>query len=262
MIPQHSSALFISDIHLTPSMPLTAQRFFDFCEKEASTVEAVFILGDLFEYWVGDDANINSPFQLEVKRALLNLSGHSKTYYLHGNRDFLIGADFLTKTGMTLIPDPSKVVISDDEFILSHGDVLCTADAGYQIFRSWVHKAWLQKIFLRMPVKWRRKIANNLRSNSTAKYQRASRYTPDIARIKANVTQNACAALIKELGVAKLIHGHTHMPARHHESQGELDWQRWVLSDWDLDHPESVLPKASALQIDENGIRYIDLVKS
>ncbi len=262
MIPQHSSALFISDLHLTPSMPLTAQRFFDFCEKEASNVEAVFILGDLFEYWVGDDANVNSPFQQEVKRTLLALSSRVKTYYLHGNRDFLIGADFLLRTGMTLIPDPSKILICGDEFVLSHGDMLCTADVGYQIFRSWVHKPWLQTVFLKMPVKWRRNIANNLRSNSTAKYQRASRYTPDIARIRTNVTQNACAALMKDQAATKLIHGHTHMPARHHESQGEYDWQRWVLSDWDLDHPESILPKASALQIDENGIRYLDLVKS
>ena len=130
-------------------MPLTAQRFFDFCEKDAPKVEAVFILGDLFEYWVGDDAALHSPFQQEVKRALATLSTKVKTYYLHGNRDFLIGSRFLSKTGMTLITDPSKIAIAGKEYVLCHGDSLCTADTGYQIFRAWVRKPWVQKLFLR-----------------------------------------------------------------------------------------------------------------
>ena len=102
-------------------MPLTAQRFFDFCEKEAREVEAVFILGDLFEYWVGDDANAQSPFHSEVKNALTGLSSRVKTYYMHGNRDFLVGISFLKKTGMTLLTDPCTVQIAGDEYILSHG---------------------------------------------------------------------------------------------------------------------------------------------
>ena len=97
MSEQFSSALLISDLHLTPSMPLTAQRFFDFCEKDAAKVEAVFILGDLFEYWVGDDTATLSPFQQEVRRAIATLSTKVKTYYMHGNRDFLVGADYLKK---------------------------------------------------------------------------------------------------------------------------------------------------------------------
>ena len=99
-------------------MPLTAQRFFDFCEKDAAQAEAVFILGDLFEYWVGDDASSQSPFQQEVKRALANLSTKTKTYYLHGNRDFLVGPAFLKKTGMTLLPDPSMVEIAGKRYLL------------------------------------------------------------------------------------------------------------------------------------------------
>ena len=99
MIPQHKSALLISDLHLTPSMPLTAQRFFDFCEKDAPQVEAVFILGDLFEYWIGDDAASSSPFLREVKNAIANLSTKTKTYDMHGNRDFLVGPSFIKKTG-------------------------------------------------------------------------------------------------------------------------------------------------------------------
>jgi len=131
MSEQFSSALLISDLHLTPSMPLTAQRFFDFCEKDAPKVEAVFILGDLFEYWVGDDTATLSPFQQEVRLAIATLSTKVKTYYMHGNRDFLVGADYLKKTGMTLLPDPSKISVAGSEYIVSHGDSLCTADVGY-----------------------------------------------------------------------------------------------------------------------------------
>jgi UDP-2,3-diacylglucosamine hydrolase len=257
MIPQYSSALLISDLHLTPSMPLTAQRFFDFCEKDAPQVEAVFILGDLFEYWVGDDIASSSPFQQEVRRALANLSTKVKTFYMHGNRDFLVGTDFLKKTGMTLLKDPSYIEIADKQYILSHGDALCTADVGYQVFRTWVRKPWLQKLFLRLPVAWRLAIAKHLRSNSLV----VSRIPTTAYRIKTNVTLQACAALMQEHSQSRLIHGHTHLTNHHREQLKEQTWQRWVLSDWDLDHPESFLPKANTLYIDGLGPRFIDLIK-
>lgn len=257
MIPQYSSALLISDLHLTPSMPLTAQRFFDFCEKDAPQVEAVFILGDLFEYWVGDDIASSSPFQQEVRRALANLSTKVKTFYMHGNRDFLVGTDFLKKTGMTLLKDPSYIEIADKQYILSHGDALCTADVGYQVFRTWVRKSWLQKLFLRLPVAWRLAIAKHLRSNS----HMVSRIPSAEYRIKTNVTLQACAALMIKHSQSRLIHGHTHLTNHHREHLNEQTWQRWVLSDWDLDHPESFLPKANTLYIDGLGPRFIDLIK-
>lgn len=262
MIPQFASALLISDLHLTPSMPLTAQRFFDFCEKEAPKVEAVFILGDLFEYWVGDDAALQSPFQQEVKRALATLSTKVKTYYLHGNRDFLVGSDFLSKTGITLLQDPSKVRIADNDYVLSHGDALCTADVGYQIFRGWVRKTWIQKLFLKLPLHWRKSIANHLRSNSAAQYQSSHSTAPELTKLKTNVTLAACAAVLRDQQGDRLIHGHTHLPSHHQESLTDQSWQRWVLSDWDLDHPDSVMPKASALLIDQTGVRYTDLIKA
>jgi UDP-2,3-diacylglucosamine hydrolase len=261
MIPQYTSALLISDLHLTPSMPLTAQRFFDFCEKEAPQAEVLFILGDLFEYWVGDDTSLQSPFQQEVRRALANLSTKIKVYYLHGNRDFLIGSDFLKKTGMTLLPDPSRIDIANTQYAICHGDALCTADVGYQIFRSWVRKPWLQKLFLSLPVQWRRSIANQMRSNSHAQYQRAASASSALNQVRTNVTLEACAAVIRDQEVVNLIHGHTHLPAHHHEQLRDQTWQRWVLSDWDLDHPESTLPRASALLIDSQGVRYKDLIQ-
>jgi UDP-2,3-diacylglucosamine hydrolase len=262
MIPQHTSALLISDLHLTPSMPLTAQRFFDFCEKDTSQAEAVFILGDLFEYWVGDDAASHSPFQHEVKQALANLSSKVKTYYIHGNRDFLLGPAFLKKTGMTLLADPSLVQIAGNNYLLAHGDALCTADIGYQIFRSWVRKPWLQKLFLALPIAWRRTVANQLRMNSHTKYARGAQASYQQNQIKTDVTKEACAAILREHSCDKLIHGHTHRPTHHQESLGGQTWQRWVLSDWDLDHPEASTPRANALLINTQGVRAIDLIKS
>jgi UDP-2,3-diacylglucosamine hydrolase len=262
MIPHYASALLISDLHLTPSMPLTAQRFFDFCEKDAPKVEAVFILGDLFEYWVGDDAALHSPFQQEAKNALATLSTKVKTYYLHGNRDFLVGKHFLSKTGMALLPDPSKISIAGSEYILCHGDSLCTADVGYQVFRSWVRKLWIQKLFLKMPLNWRRSIADHLRSNSGVQYQRSIQSSIEGIRAKTDVTLAACAAVLKDQVASRLIHGHTHLPKYHQERLQDQEWQRWVLSDWDLDHPESGRPRSSALLINQDGVRYIDLIKT
>jgi UDP-2,3-diacylglucosamine hydrolase len=262
MIPQYSSALLISDIHLTPSMPLTAQRFFDFCEKEAPKVEAVFILGDLFEYWVGDDTSSSSPFQQEVLRALASLSTKTKTYYVHGNRDFLIGSGFLKKTGLTLLADPSLIDIAGEKYLVCHGDSLCTADIGYQVFRGIVRKPWIQKLFLSMPLSWRRSIAKSLRSNSHAQYQYSARKSSALNSVRTNVTLEACAAVMKDWSMNKLIHGHTHLPAHHQEQMGQQTWQRWVLSDWDLDHPVRTTPRASALAINGQGARYIDLSKT
>jgi UDP-2,3-diacylglucosamine hydrolase len=240
-------------------MPLTAQRFFDFCEKDAPKVEAVFILGDLFEYWVGDDASASSPFQQEVQRAIANLSTKVKTYYIHGNRDFLIGKSFIKKTGMTLLPDPSVVELASHKWVLAHGDALCTADLGYQVFRSWVRKPWVQKLFLTLPLNWRKGVAQHLRSNSHSQYQ--TQHRSAASQLKMDVTREACAAVMKDQSGDRLIHGHTHLPAHHKESMDTQTWQRWVLSDWDLDHPESLHPRASALLIDSAGARYLDLIK-
>ncbi len=259
----HQNALFISDLHLTPTMPRTAQRFVDFCENEARNTEALFILGDLFEYWVGDDAHRHSPFHKEVVRQLKTLSDHGvKLYFMKGNRDFLIGSDFAKQVQWTEIKDPSIVHIAGKDWLLSHGDALCTADPGYQRFRKWVRKAWIQNLFFKLPVKLRKRIAQNLRSNSTASYQKTVKFKPEIANVRADVTKQACATLVNQKECSQLIHGHTHRPGLYQEAYNDTSWKRWVLSDWDLDHPETVLPKAGALQIDQNGIHVLDLVKA
>jgi len=114
---------------------------------------------------------------------------------------------------------------------------------------------------LRLPLPWRHAIADHLRQNSKAQYRRDTRFSLEGANPKGNVTLEACADLVQSQSIGKLIHGHTHLPAQHHENHNTQEWQRWVLSDWDLDHPETYLPKASALCIDQSGVRYLDLVK-
>ena len=259
----HASAVLISDLHLTPSMPRTAERFFEFLEKEARTHEALIILGDLFEFWVGDDAKARSPFHQEVATKLKAVSqSGTKIYFMHGNRDFLLGEQYAQKSQMEFLRDPQVMNIANQDWLLTHGDVLCTADSSYQQFRKVVRSQFVQKLFLMLPTLLRIKIASSLRSNSTAKYQRAQKFTPEVIQVKGDVTLNATAALVAISGCQQMIHGHTHRPGYHQESLGGQSWQRWVLSDWDFDHPETVLPKGNALSITAEGIRSLDLVRA
>lgn len=259
----YASAIFISDLHLTPSMPRTAARFFEFLEKEARAHEALFILGDLFEFWVGDDAKARSPFHQEVATAIKAVSQNgTKVYFMPGNRDFLLGQEYARRAQMTILKDPQLMVVADQTWLLTHGDALCTADSNYQMFRKVVRSKLVQRLFLLLPTFLRIQIASSLRSKSTAKYQRTQKFTPEINQVKGDVTLSATAALIKSLDCLKMIHGHTHRPAYHREVLGDQSWERWVLSDWDFDHPETVLPKGNALSITSNGISSLDLVRA
>ena len=161
---------------------------------------------------------------------------------------------------MTLLTDPSLVEIAGAQYILSHGDSLCTADVGYQLFRTWVRKPWIQKLFLHLPLTWRCSVAKHLRNQSHLQYQSAKQ--DHGSNMKTNVTAEGCVAVLSAHNCTRLIHGHTHLPAHHQENLRNQEWQRWVLSDWDLDHPEAVLPRASALSIDQHGVRYLDLIKA
>jgi len=259
----HASALVISDLHLTPSMPRTAERFFEFLEKEARTHEALIILGDLFEFWVGDDAKARSPFHQEVAQKIKAVSDAGiPVYFMHGNRDFLLGSVYAKKAAMSFLQDPQVLNIASQTWLLTHGDALCTADRSYQRFRSLVRSTWFQKIFLMLPKSWRVSVASSLRSNSTAKYQRAQRFTPDVVQVKGDVTITATAQLVAMTQCPRVIHGHTHRPGYHEESLAGQSWQRWVLSDWDFDHPETVLPKGNALSITSAGVQVLDLVRA
>lgn len=259
----HASAILISDLHLTPSMPRTAERFFEFLEKEARSHQALIILGDLFEFWVGDDAKARSPFHQAVAKAIKALSqSGTKVYFMPGNRDFLLGQQYAQKAQMSILNDPQVMVIAEQPWLLTHGDALCTADSNYQLFRKVVRSQFVKKLFLLLPTFLRVRIASSLRSKSTAKYQRTQKFTPEINQVKGDVTLNATAALVASLDCPRMIHGHTHRPAYHQEKFDGQSWERWVLSDWDFDHPETVLPKGNALSITSEGIRSLDLVRA
>lgn len=254
------NALIVSDIHLTASYPFTAKRFVDFCQNEARTSQAVFIIGDLFEFWVGDDAHLPSPFHLEIAKEIAQLVDFGvPVFFMAGNRDFMLGEAFKKLAHWQVLPDPTVIEVGGQSWLLSHGDSLCTADPAYQLLRTVTRIGWLQNLFLRIPIDWRKKMAEKLKRRATIKYQQKQYFDPSIAHIKGDVTLAACAKITRDMRCIRLIHGHTHRPGFHKESLGGVDWQRWVLSDWDLDHPE-LHPHASGLKITAQGIEVMDLI--
>jgi len=261
-MPEFDHALIISDLHLTAAYPFTANRFIDFCKNEARQVQAVFIIGDLFEFWVGDDAHMHTPFNLSIGKEIQALSASGvQVFFIAGNRDFMLGKDFQNITSWTVLPDPSVVNIGGQSWLLSHGDMLCTADPAYQLFRSFTRVPFFQYLFMLIPPKLRQKMGDRLRSRAAMKYQRREYFDPMTANIKGNVTLEACAKITDKFKCPRLIHGHTHRPGAQEEQFGNQSWTRWVLSDWDLDHPE-MKPRANALLINSSGITAIDLMQT
>jgi UDP-2,3-diacylglucosamine hydrolase len=234
---------FLSDIHLSEAIPHTVAAFEHFIRFTAEQADSVFILGDLFEYWVGDDMLVE-PFVARIAALLHTLSERGiALYIMHGNRDFLLGKRFTKAAGAIWLPDPFVITAFGTRIALAHGDALCTADRGYQIFRRFARNRLAQMLFLASPFRWRRKLAENMRANSEH-----GRMRP--VSMKYDVTPRAVAALFKKSKTATIIHGHTHKPARHREPGGT----RWVLPDWDLDHGE---PRGGYLRIDAEGIRAL-----
>jgi UDP-2,3-diacylglucosamine hydrolase len=255
----YENALIISDIHLTPAYPYTAKRFIEFCENEARSTQAVFIIGDLFEFWVGDDAHLHTPFHLDIAKHInLLVQSGVAVYFMAGNRDFMLGESFKSLANWQVIPDPSLITIAGEQWLLTHGDALCTADPAYQFYRRLTRLHWLQKLFMHIPIRYRKQMAERLRRRATIKYQRKQYFDQALANLKGDVTLDACAKLTKQQGCAKLIHGHTHRPKYHKESLANQQWQRWVLSDWDLDHPE-MRPHASAFRLNASGLQVLNL---
>ncbi|MCX7125741.1 MAG: UDP-2,3-diacylglucosamine diphosphatase [Gammaproteobacteria bacterium] len=210
------STLFISDLHLDPLQPKITHTFFYFLEHIAVNADALYILGDFFEVMIGDDDD--NPFMQSIIHALSRLTTSGvPVFFMHGNRDFLVGKLFEKRTGITLISDPSVINLYNQKILLMHGDSLCAADKSHQRFRKIVHNKIIQKIFLALPLSFRRKIANQMRKEST-QYNAAKP-----AEIM-DVTENAVNSAIKKYQVVKLIHGHTHKP--------QMSEQRIVLDAW------------------------------
>ena len=218
-------ALFISDLHLTAERPEANERFIAFLERKARTAEALYILGDFFEYWVGDD-DLGEPFNAVIAGLLAGIARHGVPLYLmHGNRDFLIGERFCAATGARLLPDPSVHEIQGVDTLLVHGDTLCTDDVEYQAWRRRARDPAFQAAFLAKPLAERRRAVLEMRETSRRVVQEK---TADIM----DVNDDAVRQALRSHGVRRLIHGHTHRPGRHAlEVDGER-CERWVLPDW------------------------------
>ncbi len=221
----------ISDLHLDAGRPLITRLLFDFLAGPARQARALYILGDLFEVWVGDDA-ATGDLDLAVANALRELSDQGVAiHFVAGNRDFLLGPDYCQKAGMTLMSEP--VALPDSATLLMHGDVLCTDDIEYQRFRAKVRQtAWQQRVLSR-PVWWRRNLASLARLISQWRNRRKSAAIMD-------VNANTVASCLRDNRVRRVIHGHTHRPAFHALSVDDRPCQRLVLGDWH-EHKGSVI---------------------
>lgn len=225
MDSQHS--LFISDLHLCSSTrPAITRQFVDFLQTTASQADALYILGDLFEYWAGDD-DLSDLRHRDILEALRHLSaGGTRLYFMHGNRDFLLGKDFAEATQATLLADPTMLELYGRRALLSHGDALCTDDIEYQAFRQQVRTPAWQQQFLSQPLAERKAQIEALRQRSEQEKSRKAESIMD-------VNQNAVHDLLREHGYPQLlIHGHTHRPARHVVELDGHVCERWVLGDW------------------------------
>ncbi len=218
--------LFISDLHLCDSRPQITSAFIAFLKKTASKAQALYILGDLFEYWPGDDA-IETGMHHSIIKALKNLSVSGvKVFFMAGNRDFLIGDSFASATDMTILSDPSIVMLYQQAVLLSHGDALCTDDIAYQQFRTEVRSAAWQAQFLSQPLAKRIAYIDDLRAKSE---QAKSTKSMEIMDVNAEAVD---ALLRKHAYPPLFIHGHTHRPMRHLHITDDKTSERWVLGDW------------------------------
>ncbi|MDB5960007.1 MAG: UDP-2,3-diacylglucosamine hydrolase [Massilia sp.] len=217
-------ALFISDLHLQESHPRTAEAFFAFLAERAAQAQQLYLLGDLFEYWAGDD-DLSSPFNQNVADALRLVSDAGvAVFWIAGNRDFLVGADFARACGLTLLAEPHVANIAGVKVALVHGDAECTSDTAYMAFRKQVRDPAWQAQFLAMPLQQRKAIIAGLRDGSREAHAEKSMAIMD-------VTAGAINALHDSTGSDIIIHGHTHRPALHVEGVR----RRYVLPDWELD---------------------------
>lgn len=229
--------LLISDLHLEEERPDISRAFLHFLDTRARQAEALYILGDFFEVWIGDDAM--TPFQRGIAEALRRLSDSgTRVYLMHGNRDFLLGKAFCREAGCTLLGDPHMVTFNGEKVLLMHGDSLCTLDLGYQKMRRLLRNPLSLFILRNLPLNTRHKLARKLRSESRSQ-----------TRMKASdivdVTPEEVQRVMAQYGVKTLIHGHTHRPAVHELQVDGRPARRIVLGDWDK--------QGWALQVDESG---------
>jgi UDP-2,3-diacylglucosamine hydrolase len=217
--------LFVSDLHLAAERPHICETFFAFVRDTASRADALYILGDLFEYWVGDD-DLDDPLNGTVARVLGELgAGGVPVFFMHGNRDFLIGRAFAERAGAQLIGDPTTVDLYGTRTLLMHGDTLCSEDVDYQKFRATARDPKFQADFLAQPIAARRARVGQLREINAQAKQAKTAEIMDVTPVTVEET-------LREFGYPRLIHGHTHRPARHLHVVDDHACERWVLNDW------------------------------
>jgi UDP-2,3-diacylglucosamine hydrolase len=230
--------LFISDIHLSAESAEIRDYFLHFLRHEAKTADALYILGDLFEVWIGDDDN--ALWIEEISQALKNLAlTHTKLYLMQGNRDFLLGKAWASKCGAVLLPDPVVIDLYGTPTLLMHGDLLCTEDKLYQRWRKFVHYRFVQKFMLSFPLSWRQYVANKLRHQSQQYVKKNITSENSEKSAKMDVSLSTLEVMIKQYQVTQLIHGHTHRPAVHNAET----YTRFVLPAW---HPKGGMLSAKA----------------
>lgn len=219
------TTLFISDLHLDQSRPEIIEIFRRFIVEEAIQADALYILGDLFEAWIGDDADDATGKQF-IDAMQPMRKARRPCFYMHGNRDFLLGERFAKEAGMTLLPDPSVIDLYGTPTLLMHGDSLCTDDVAYQAFRKLSRSPEWQREFLAQSIEKRQAFANQAREESR-------RHTANDANaFIMDVNQGAVKTAMTSVNVRRLIHGHTHRPASHQVLLGESPAKRIVLADW------------------------------
>ena len=218
------TTLFISDLHLEAERPEIGDQFIQFLQTEATKAEALYILGDLFEAWVGDD-DPNAHYAI-IKLAIRKLTDSGiPVYFMHGNRDFMIGSKFANETGVEILKDPYPVKMYGQKALLSHGDAMCTDDVQYQRVRLMTRDPDWQQSMLAKPLKERLRIAQEARRQSLEQKLNLSMDIMD-------VNQGAVMRAINEYGVDVLLHGHTHRPDVHTVDLGDRKAKRVVLGDW------------------------------
>lgn len=238
------AVFFISDLHLCDARPDVNRIFFDFLRGPAREAESLYILGDLFEYWAGDD-DLGDPFNGSIAGALGEYSRAGiPVRFMHGNRDFLLNGEFAKASGGHLIDDPHTLDLFGKRTLLMHGDTLCTDDLDYQKFRVQVRNPAWQKGFLALPLERRKRQIEAVRQTSESE---KTRKAPEIM----DVNPGAVDAALRKHAYPRLIHGHTHRPARHvHRVDGKT-CERWVLADW--------YRSGSYLRCDESGCTPVQL---
>lgn len=220
-----SRTVFTADLHLSDDTPALNRLFFEALNQWRGRVDALYILGDLFEVWLGDD--VLSETAVQTASALKAFSETAPVYFICGNRDFLLGRRYARQAGMTLLPEVQRLGLYGKNYLISHGDELCTDDAAYQRFRRIMRQKWLQRIFLSLPQQFRSNTAEKIRNKSKAVQSEMGQSSIS------DVTEAAVqTALSHYPDTDAVIHGHTHRPAvHHHDFQGKTV-ARYVIPDW------------------------------